>query len=51
MLFALMLAAFVAILNETVLVAWGRRCGRACAERWNTTVGPIVNLRIPVDRL
>lgn len=39
------------ILNETVLVAWGRRCGRACAERWNASVGPIVNLRIPLDRL
>lgn len=39
------------ILNETVLTAWGRRCGRACAERWNQSVGPIVNLRIPVDRL
>lgn len=39
------------ILNETVLTAWGRRCGRACAEQWNTTVGPIVNLRIPLDRL
>jgi TRAP-type C4-dicarboxylate transport system substrate-binding protein len=39
------------ILNETVLTAWGRRCGRPCAERWNATVGPIVNLRIPLDRL
>jgi TRAP-type C4-dicarboxylate transport system substrate-binding protein len=39
------------LLNEVVLPAWGRRCGRACAERWNQTVGPVVNLRIPLDRL
>lgn len=39
------------ILNEVVLPAWGRRCGRACAERWNRDVGPIVGLSIPLDRL
>jgi hypothetical protein len=41
----------VQLLNEVVLPAWARRCGRACAERWNREVGPVVNLRIDTSRL
>ncbi len=36
------------ILNATVLPNWARRCGRACAEEWNNTVGAALNLRAPL---
>jgi TRAP-type transport system periplasmic protein len=34
-----------------VLVKWGKRCGKACAEKWNETVGKVVHLKIPLDKL
>ena len=37
------------ILQASVLPNWARRCGRACAEEWNTTVGAALNLRVPVN--
>ena len=30
-----------------MLVRWGKRCGKACAEKWNETVGKIVGLHDP----
>jgi TRAP-type C4-dicarboxylate transport system substrate-binding protein len=37
------------ILNATVLPNWARRCGRACVEEWNSTVGAALDLRAPVN--
>lgn len=31
-----------ALLTAAVLPGWARRCGIACAERWNSTVGPVL---------
>lgn len=33
------------ILASTVLPRWVQRCGRKCAEIWNTTVGPVHGLK------
>ena len=37
--------------SDVVLVRWGKRCGKPCAEKWNDSVGKIVGLSIPVDKL
>jgi TRAP-type transport system periplasmic protein len=39
------------LMESVVLVEWGKRCGRDCAEEWNGTVGPVVGLEIPLDQL
>ncbi|HZA66751.1 MAG TPA: TRAP transporter substrate-binding protein [Geminicoccaceae bacterium] len=39
------------LMQDTVLVAWARRCGKDCAAEWNDTVGPVVGLQIPLDQL
>jgi len=39
------------LMQDVVLVEWGKRCGKACAEEWNQTVGPVVDLKIPLDKL
>lgn len=39
------------LMQEEVLVSWGKRCGKACAEEWNNTVGKVVDLSIPLDKL
>ena len=39
------------LMENVVLVEWGRRCGRECAAEWNETVGPVVGLQIPLDKL
>lgn len=39
------------ISQDVVLVQWAKRCGKACAERWNDTVGKAVGLSIPMDRI
>lgn len=36
------------ILNTAVLANWAKRCGRACTEEWNATVGTALNLRAPL---
>ena len=33
------------ILEEVVLPRWAKRCGAACVDRWNETVGKIVGLK------
>jgi len=38
-------------MEEVVLVEWGKRCGKPCAEEWNATVGKVVGLSIPLDKL
>lgn len=39
------------LMQEVVLVAWGRRAGKARAREWNETVGKIVGLSIPLDKI
>ena len=39
------------LMQEVVLLEWGRRCGEECASEWNDTVGQVVGLQIPLDKL
>ena len=39
------------LMQDVVLVEWGKRCGRDCAAEWNDTIGPVVGLQIPLDKL
>jgi TRAP-type transport system periplasmic protein len=39
------------MMQDVVLVEWARRCGEDCAAEWNETVGEVVGLQIPLDRL
>ncbi|MGH8688862.1 MAG: TRAP transporter substrate-binding protein [Burkholderiales bacterium] len=39
------------LVQNVVLVKWGKRCGKACAEQWNQTVGKVVHLSIPLEKL
>ncbi len=39
------------LMQDVVLVAWAKRCGEDCAAEWNDTVGQVVGLEIPLDRL
>jgi TRAP-type transport system periplasmic protein len=39
------------LMENVVLVEWGKRCGKDCASEWNETVGKVVGLEIPVDKL
>jgi TRAP-type C4-dicarboxylate transport system substrate-binding protein len=44
-------AARKKLVQDVVLAAWGKRCGKPCAEKWNGTVGKIVGLEIPLGKL
>ena len=39
------------LMQDVVLLEWGKRCGKDCAAEWNDTVGQVVGLQIPVDKL
>jgi hypothetical protein len=39
------------LMENVVLLEWARRCGQDCAAEWNDTVGPVVGLQIPLDKL
>ena len=39
------------LMEDVVLVEWGKRCGRDCAAEWNDTIGEVVGLQIPLDKL
>lgn len=39
------------LMNEVVLVEWGKRAGMDYAKEWNDTVGKVVGLTIPLDKL
>lgn len=39
------------LMQDVVLVNWGKRCGKACAEDWNGTIGSVVGMQIPLDKL
>jgi TRAP-type mannitol/chloroaromatic compound transport system substrate-binding protein len=39
------------LMNEVVLVEWGKRAGMDYAKEWNATIGKVVGLTIPLDKL
>jgi TRAP-type C4-dicarboxylate transport system substrate-binding protein len=39
------------LMESVVLVNFGKRCGKDCAREWNDTVGKVVNLTIPLDKI
>ncbi|MBL6928159.1 MAG: TRAP transporter substrate-binding protein [Rhodospirillales bacterium] len=39
------------LMQDVVLVQWGKRAGKAHAKSWNETVGKVVGLSIPLDKL
>ena len=39
------------LMESVVLLNFGKRCGKDCAREWNDTVGKVVNLRIPIEKL
>jgi hypothetical protein len=38
-------------MQDVVLVEWGRRAGKEYAKEWNETVGKVVDMSIPLDKL
>jgi len=40
-----------ALMQDVVLVEWAKRCGKECAAEWNETVGKVVGLEIPLDKV
>lgn len=36
------------IATDVVLARWAKRCGKACADNWNNTVGAILNLKAEI---
>lgn len=41
----------LALMQDVVLVEWGKRCGAECAAEWNETIGKVVGLQISLDKL
>ena len=39
------------LMENVVLIEWAKRCGKSCAREWNQTVGKVVNMQIPLDKL
>jgi TRAP-type C4-dicarboxylate transport system substrate-binding protein len=39
------------LMTDVVLVEWGKRAGKDYAKEWNDTVGKVVGLSIPLDKL
>jgi len=39
------------IMENVVLINWGKRAGKEYAGKWNDTVGKVVGLTIPLDKL
>lgn len=39
------------ITENKILLDWARRCGKECAERWNSTVGKAVGISIQIDKM
>jgi TRAP-type C4-dicarboxylate transport system substrate-binding protein len=39
------------LMENVVLVNWGKRCGKPCAAEWNDSVGKVVGLQIPLNKL
>ena len=43
------LPALNRIMRETVVPAWAKRCGAACAREWNATIGKVVGFNAPAQ--
>jgi TRAP-type C4-dicarboxylate transport system substrate-binding protein len=39
------------ILQKTILPDWGKRCGKMCSEKFNQTIGKILNISIDASKL
>ncbi len=39
------------LMESVVLINWGKRAGKEYASKWNETVGKVVGLTIPLDKL
>ena len=39
------------IMQSVVLLNWAKRAGKDYAKKWNETVGKVVNLQIPLDKI
>ena len=39
------------LMQDVVLVRWGQRAGKADAQTWNDTIGKVVGMQIPLDKL
>ncbi len=39
------------LMENVVLVEWGKRCGKQCAAEWNDTVGKVAGMQIPLEKL
>jgi TRAP-type transport system periplasmic protein len=37
------------LVEGAVLAGWAKRCGKECAEEWNSTVGKTLGLRAPTN--
>ena len=35
------------VMASSVLKNWAKRCGTACAQQWNETIGKVVGLEAP----
>ena len=41
-------AAIKKIVSEHVVPAWAKRCGKACVQEWNSTVGAVIGVKAPM---
>ena len=39
------------LMENVVLVEWGKRCGKECVVEWNNTVGKVAGMTIPLDKI
>lgn len=39
------------LMQDIVLVNWGKRCGKDCAAEWNDMIGKVVGMEIPLGKL
>lgn len=39
------------LMENVVLVEWGKRCGKDCVVEWNNTIGKVVGMAIPIDKI
>ena len=39
------------LMEDVVLLEWGKRCGKDCVVEWNNTIGKIVGMQIALDKI
>ena len=42
-------AQIKSIVTNYVLKRFAKRCGKACAEKWNATVGKVAGMKAPIE--